>query len=130
MVAATGKETMTMLRHSRRRFLKSLAASGGAALLMSRLPAAAPIGPDLQGLRDKVDHIIVIFQENRSFDHYFGAYQPPHGGAVVSLLDHEGRVDTCFSGLQKNMAGVPSQVAPRNRTRALRPARLLPHSTH
>ncbi len=70
-----------------------------------RLRAATPTGPDLQGLRDKIDHIIVIYQENRSFDHYFGAYQRPGGGAVAGLLDREGRIDARFTGLQKNAAG-------------------------
>src|SRR6516225_1928524 len=104
---------MTILRHSRRSFLKSVAATSGAALLASRLPrplavrAATPSGPDLSGLRDKIDHIIVIFQENRSFDHYFGAYQRPGGGPVAGLLDREGRIDARFTGLQKNAAGVP-----------------------
>ena len=109
---------MTILRHSRRSFLKSVAATGSAALLASRLPrplavrAATPSGPDLSGLRDKIDHIIVIFQENRSFDHYFGAYQRPGGGPVAGLLDREGRIDARFTGLQKNAAGVPYGYLP------------------
>ncbi len=114
--AATAKiGEVTMLRHSRRKFLKSVAASGGAAVLMSRVPAplrAAPAAPDIHGLREKIDHIIVIYQENRSFDHYFGAYQPPGGGLVAGLLDREGRIDARFSGLQKNPAGVPYGYLP------------------
>ena len=99
---------MTNFRPGRRRFLKSVAAAGGAALFSARLPnlarAAAPADA-LAGLRDKIDHIIVIFQENRSFDHYFGAYRPPGGGTVAGLLDRNGRVDQRFVGLQKNAAG-------------------------
>ena len=102
---------MRILRQSRRRFLKSATATGTAALLATRfgppLRAAAPTASDLQGLREKIDHIIVIYQENRSFDHYFGAYQPPGGGEVAGLLDNDGRVDARFIGLQKNAAGVP-----------------------
>jgi hypothetical protein len=101
---------MTLIRQSRRRFLKSLAASGGTALLAPRVAApieAAPAASDLSGLRDKIDHLVVVFQENRSFDHYFGAYRPARGGAVAGLLDREGRVDARFAGLQKNPAGVP-----------------------
>ena len=82
---------MTILRQSRRSFLKAAASAGGAAYLAAHFPrpvrAAPAAGPDLQGLRDKIDHIIVIYQENRSFDHYFGAYQPPGGGRVANLLD-------------------------------------------
>jgi len=107
---------MTILRQSRRRFLKSLAASGSAAFLASPLPvpvrAATPAGPDLGGLRDKIEHVVVIFQENRSFDHYFGVYQPPGGGAAAGLLDHDGELDPRFTGLQKNAAGVPYGYLP------------------
>lgn len=98
------------MRTDRRRFLKSAAAAGGLALLdarLGRVARAQPGAPDLQGLREKIDHVIVIFQENRSFDHYFGAYRSPRGGFVAGLLDAEGRVDPRFRGLQKNAAGVP-----------------------
>ena len=105
---------MTILRQSRRNFLKSAAATGGAALLASRLPpparAAAPAGPDLQGLRDKIDHIVVIFQENRSFDHYFGAYQPPGGGAVAGLLDHDGRSIGALPGCKRTRPARPIAI--------------------
>lgn len=106
---------MTILRQSRRRFLKSVALAGGAALLAPRLAAqsqAAPAAPDLQGLRDRIDHVIVIFQENRSFDHYFGAYRPAHGGEVAGLLGRDGKVAARFTGLQRNPAGVPYPYLP------------------
>jgi phospholipase C len=105
---------MTDFRQDRRDFLTSAAAAGGTALLGSHAAAAraprpdpaATAAPDLAALRARIDHVIVIFQENRSFDHYFGAYQPPHGAAVEGLLDAEGRIDPRFDGLQKNGAGV------------------------
>jgi phospholipase C len=106
---------LMILRTGRRRFLKSLAATGAAALLQNRFaPARAQaLGEaDLQGLRAKIDHIVVIYQENRSFDHYFGAYQP-HGGARVNgLLDSEGVVDSRFAGLQKSATGAPYTTLP------------------
>lgn len=74
--------------------------------------AAATPGADLHGLRDKIDHIIVIYQENRSFDHYFGSYRPAGGGSVAGLLDREGQIDARFTGLQKNPAGVPYRYLP------------------
>jgi phospholipase C len=102
---------MSVLRQDRRDFLKSLAASGGAALLGSRwaaaMPGQVPALPDLRGLREQIDHVIVIFQENRSFDHYFGAYRPSGGTRVDGLLGDDGRIDPRFIGLQKNAAGVP-----------------------
>ncbi|WP_440855922.1 phospholipase C [Salinisphaera sp. RV14] len=68
--------------------------------------------PDIAGLRDNIDHIIVIYQENRSFDHYFGTYQNPKGGAVANLLNAEGKLDSRFTGLQKNPAGMAYQYLP------------------
>ena len=107
---------MTILRPGRRRFLKSVAASGAAALLEARLAplvrAQSPAAADLQGLRAKIDHIVVIYQENRSFDHYFGAYRPPRGGTVDGLLDRNGQVDARFTGLQKSAAGAPYTFLP------------------
>jgi phospholipase C len=107
---------MTILRRSRRSFLKSAGATGAAALLAPRFApwarAQTPGGADLQGLRDKIDHIVVIFQENRSFDHYFGAYRPPGGATVAGLLAPEGNVDPRFTGQQKNAAGAPYAYLP------------------
>ncbi len=77
------------------------------------LSAMAPRpAPDLRALREKIAHIIVIFQENRSFDHYFGAYRPRDGVAVEGLLDDSGRVRASFTGVQKNVAGVPYPFLP------------------
>ncbi len=81
-------------------------------LPIPQVRAQAAAAPDLGGLRDKVEHIIVIFQENRSFDHYFGAYQPPGGGRVVNLLDSDGNVDRRFLGVQKNAAGAAYPYLP------------------
>ncbi|MFI4948515.1 MAG: phospholipase C [Alphaproteobacteria bacterium] len=107
---------MTILRQDRRSFLKSAAAAGATALVGAGFPrlvrAAAPPSADIGGLREKVDHIIVIYQENRSFDHYFGSYRPPGGGAVAGLLDKDGKVDQRFAGLQKNAAGTPYVYLP------------------
>lgn len=107
---------MTIRREERRRFLKTAAVAGSAALVQARWAplarAAAPAGPDLPGLRSKIEHIVVIYQENRSFDHYFGAYQPRHGGRVEGLLDRHGQIDARFTGLQKNPTGAPYTYLP------------------
>jgi Phosphoesterase family len=52
----------------------------------------------VQALRAKIDCIVVIYQENRTFDHYFGAYQPPSGGAVDGLLDANGHIALLLPG--------------------------------
>jgi phospholipase C len=52
------------------------AAAAGAALASGlALPAAANVTPDHSGVtRTPIKHLIVIFGENISFDHYFGTY--------------------------------------------------------
>jgi phospholipase C len=106
---------MTTIRQSRRRFLQASAVAGAALFtprLVRPLPAQTPAEPDLGGLRDKIEHIVVIFQENRSFDHYFGAYRPASGGQIANLLDGEGNIDPRFLGMQKNAAGVAYPYLP------------------
>jgi len=107
---------MTILRPGRRKFLKSVAATGTAALFETQFAplvlAQAPAKPDLTGLREKIEHIVVIYQENRSFDHYFGAYQSPHGGSVNGILDRDGKVDARFTGRQRDPGGAPYKYLP------------------
>lgn len=98
---------------TRRNFLR---ASGGvaAAAGLSRTPFAhaAPTS-DIKGFQEKIDHIVVIYQENRSFDHYFGTYTNPKGGKKVNnLLDKNGKIDAKFLGMQKNPEGIPYNYLP------------------
>ena len=65
---------------SRRRFLQ-LAGSGVAATMLSDSIARAlaiPANRATRSLRD-VEHIVILTQENRSFDHYFGALRGVRG---------------------------------------------------
>ena len=97
---------------SRRAFLQQSALLGLAAAwtgARARIPAPRP---GIAGLREHIDHIIVIYQENRSFDHYFGTYQHPHGAPVENLLNGRGQIDARFTGLQVNVAGIPYQQLP------------------
>jgi phospholipase C len=47
------------------------------------LPTASPnstaVPPQLAMAREKIKHIVIIMQENRSFDHYFGTYPGADG---------------------------------------------------
>ncbi|GAA0386703.1 phospholipase C, phosphocholine-specific [Microbispora corallina] len=74
---------------SRRNFLGTAAAVTGAAAVGAALPGAAaaaalprskpaPSGKPYGDIRD-IKHVIVVMQENRSFDHYFGALKGVRG---------------------------------------------------
>ena len=70
---------------------RALAAASGAP---SPAPATVPsldppIDPDI-GINN-ITHVIVIVQENRSFDHYFGTFP----GADGYPRDAQGRIDVC-----------------------------------
>lgn len=43
------------------------------------------VGPQAR-VPDVVEHVIIVLRENRSFDHYLGAYTPPPGQAYVDPL--------------------------------------------
>ena len=66
---------------TRRRFLKAAGAAAGVAALpgalLDRALAIAPAGDSL----DDVQHIVILMQENRSFDHYFGTMSGVRGFA-------------------------------------------------
>ncbi|MEV0532729.1 alkaline phosphatase family protein, partial [Kitasatospora sp. NPDC050463] len=55
---------------SRRTFVGATAAAGAAAL--TGLPATTARAATTGSIAD-VKHVVVLMQENRSFDHYFGA---------------------------------------------------------
>jgi phospholipase C len=66
----------------RRRFLQSAGAGAGAAAtaLSSSVARAAEISPAIRTRTIKdVEHIVVLMQENRSFDHYFGSLRGVRG---------------------------------------------------
>jgi phospholipase C len=59
---------------SRRKFLSaSAAAAAGAAFLPETLRTAMAATAGMTGSLSDIGHIVILMQENRSFDHYFGA---------------------------------------------------------
>ncbi|HEX4110350.1 MAG TPA: alkaline phosphatase family protein [Solirubrobacteraceae bacterium] len=60
---------------TRRRLLTSAAGAAGSALATTMLPpalqSALAAGPRSGSVRD-IEHVVILMQENRSFDHYFG----------------------------------------------------------
>ncbi|MGF6755954.1 phospholipase C [Paraburkholderia sp. GAS42] len=73
-----------MTSKNRRDFLRSAAQVAGSATALSMLPAgirnalAIPANNATGSIRD-VEHIVVLMQENRSFDHYFGSLRGVRG---------------------------------------------------
>jgi phospholipase C len=73
-----------MVSEQRRRFLKLAAASAGAAASFALLPKvirdALAVEPAVvTGTLQDVQHVVILMQENRSFDHYFGALRGVRG---------------------------------------------------
>jgi phospholipase C len=65
---------------NRRRFLQIAGATAGFAALSSSIDRAAAIPASRRsGTIKDVEHIVVLMQENRSFDHYFGALKGVRG---------------------------------------------------
>jgi phospholipase C len=64
----------------RRRFLQVAGGAVAATALSSSVARAAGIGPAIRtGTIKDVEHIVVLMQENRSFDHYFGSLRGVRG---------------------------------------------------
>ncbi|HYH41832.1 MAG TPA: phospholipase C, phosphocholine-specific [Burkholderiales bacterium] len=73
-----------MSNSSRRDFLRTFAAATGAAVGASIFPPsirkALAIGPKrVRGTIEDVEHVVILTQENRSFDHYFGTLSGVRG---------------------------------------------------
>src|ERR1700712_2890707 len=69
---------------SRRSFLRATAGSAGAAAALAVLPmsiqkALAVSANNRTGTIQDVEHIVIFMQENRAFDHYFGALHGVRG---------------------------------------------------
>lgn len=70
--------------HSRRRFLQLAARAAGASAALSIFPpsirrALALPAATRTGTIDDVRHVVILMQENRSFDHYFGTLRGVRG---------------------------------------------------
>src|SRR5689334_9112524 len=74
----------------------ALAATVTAAVLATSSATASPAKkPNLSGIH-KIKHVIVIMQENRSFDSYFGTY-PGADGIPASVCVHDPQTNTCVA---------------------------------
>jgi phospholipase C len=78
---------------TRRQALKAGAAAGASTLAYNSLIARALANPPQCGSLGDIQHVVILIQENRSFDHYFGSYRGVAGFAdpnVLALNDGSG----------------------------------------
>ncbi|MCJ2178936.1 phosphocholine-specific phospholipase C [Novosphingobium album (ex Hu et al. 2023)] len=70
-----------VLPHDRRSFIRNMIASGGAAAgFMPSIARALEIPADRRtGTIQDVEHVVILTQENRAFDHYFGTMRGVQG---------------------------------------------------
>ncbi|MFC6067526.1 alkaline phosphatase family protein [Streptomyces ochraceiscleroticus] len=75
---------------TRRRLLGSAAGAVGGGAALSLLPPsvrkAVAAGPARYGSPDDIEHVVLLMQENRSFDHYFGTLRGVRGFADPDAL--------------------------------------------
>lgn len=100
---------------SRRAFLRRLAQAGGASAVLATFPPAIqralaiPANQRTRSLQD-VEHIVVLTQENRSFDHYFGTLAGVRGFGdpfPVPVMDRPGLVGRQTVFVQPTRGGAP-----------------------
>jgi len=105
-----------MVTLSRRALLSAGAALTGAAALPPAIARAAAIAPDRRtGTIRDVEHVVILMQENRGFDHYFGTLRGVRGFGdrfpiPVASLDGEPR--TVWQQLDRKAGGGPRLVSP------------------
>ena len=87
---------MTMTQASRRKFLQSAAAAttlaGFPAVIQRALATPAKV---VTGTIQDVKHVVILTQENRSFDHYFGTLQGVRGFGdpfPIPVVDRPGAI--------------------------------------
>lgn len=100
---------------SRRDFLRQLAQAGGASAVLASFPPAIqralaiPAHTRTRSLQD-VEHIVVLTQENRSFDHYFGTLAGVRGFGdpfPVPVKDRAGLFSRKTVFVQPTLGGAP-----------------------
>jgi phospholipase C len=96
---------MTMM--DRRTFLQSMAAAGTSAILPESIQKALAIEPNVvTGTIQDVQHIVILMQENRSFDHYFGTLRGVRGFQDPRAVRLYGTGNSVFEQPNQNSAGV------------------------
>ena len=118
---------------SRRDFLRALGKTGGASAVLATFPPsiqkalALPANVRTRSLQD-VEHIVVLTQENRSFDHYFGTLEGVRGFGdpfPVPVMDRQNLFSRKSVFVQRAVGGAPVPGRPGwPQGRAIAPFRL------
>ncbi len=118
---------------SRRGFLRTLAQAGGASAVLASFPPAIqkalalPANQRTRSLQD-VEHIVVLTQENRSFDHYFGTLEGVRGFGdpfPIPVMDRRNLFNRKTVFVQQTVGGAPVPGRPNwPQSRAIAPFRL------
>lgn len=59
-----------------------------------------------------VNHVIILFQENRSFDHYFGQMTAYRRSQSIPINSSDGKINDLSSGAFSNLSPVAGPIAP------------------
>lgn len=107
-----------MVSLSRRCLLSAGAAMAGAAALPPAIARAAAIAPDRRtGTIRDVEHVVILMQENRGFDHYFGTMRGVRGFGdrfpiPLAPATPGGEPRTVWQQLDRKAEGGPRLVSP------------------
>ena len=103
----------------RRDFLRTFAAATGAGIASTMFPPAIrkalAIGPNrCKGNIEDVEHVVILMQENRSFDHYFGTLSGVRGfGDRLPLpVPDSAGISNATVWYQRGADGGPAVIAP------------------
>ncbi|CAN5342974.1 phospholipase C, phosphocholine-specific [soil metagenome] len=110
-----------MTTTDRRSFLRAVGTAAGATAAMTSFPPAIAKALSIQANRrtgtiQDVEHIVVLTQENRSFDHYFGTLNGVRGFAdrfPIPVADSTGIVGkNVWYQPNQTVTGTPAVIAP------------------
>jgi phospholipase C len=87
---ARDRSSHSATRHARRRFARSAAPDRGRHAYRARRATAVPLPGVIDPGIHKIKHVIIIMQENRSFDSYFGTF--PGADGIPGLAGNPGSV--------------------------------------
>jgi phospholipase C len=79
-------------RVSRRGFIGGAAGAAASVALLGNAPAVlADAAGGRKGSLDRIEHVVILMQENRAFDHYFGTMRGVRGfGDRTALRQNNG----------------------------------------